>query len=145
MTDPLTGVKTTYHVPTLDLTDTPVTVYYDKGVSSWPASYVSIFYPATLSMGGMMGPKLVSGKIPPMWGIPEDARNSVLIQKLNVAAADGTKAWPSAGFHPEDKGASYSLTADERQMLIRTMDLGGQYWSRQNTGFVAFNHDPTGG
>ena len=145
MTDPVSGKQTVYHVPTLDLTDTPVTVYYDKGVTTWPASYVSIFYPATLSMGGMMGPKLVSGVIPPMWGIPEDARNSVLIQKINVAAEDGTKAWPSQGFHPEDQGSSFSLTADERQMLIRTMDLGGQYWARQNTGFVPFNHDPTGG
>jgi hypothetical protein len=106
---------------------------------------VSIFYPATLSMGGMGGPTVVSGKLPPLWGIPEDARNSVLIQKLNVAAADGTTAWPVSAqpFHPEDKGIN--LTADERQMLIRTMDLGGQYWSRQNTGFVAFNHDPTAG
>lgn len=143
MTDPLTGKQTVYHVPTLDLTDTPVTVYYDKGVTTWPASYVSIFYPATLSMGGMGGPKVVGGKLPPMWGIPEDARNSVLIQKINVKAADGTVAWPSQGFHPEDKGASYSLTDDERQMLIRTMDLGGQYWARQNTGFQSFNHDPT--
>ncbi len=144
MTDPITGLTTDYHVPTLDLSDTPVTVYYDKGVTSWPASYVSIFYPATLSMGGMMGTKVVSGTIPPLWGIPEDARNSVLIQKINVAAADGTKAWPNAAFHPEDKGASFSLTADERQVLIRTMDLGGQYWARQNTGFAQFNHDPTG-
>jgi hypothetical protein len=142
MTDPVTGKETVYHIPTLDLSATPVTVYYDEGVTTWPASYVSIFYPATLAMGGMMGPKLVSGKIPPMWGIPEDARNSVLIQKLNVAAADGTTAWPTA-FHPEDK--SVTLTADERQMLIRTMDLGGQYWARQNTGFAPFNHDPTGG
>ena len=145
MTDPLSGKATVYHIPTLDLTDTPVTVYYDEGVMSWPASYVSIFYPATLSMCGMMGPKLVKGVIPPMWGIPEDARNSVLIQKLNVSAADGTAAWAGAAFHPEDKGQSYSLTADERQMLIRTMDLGGQYWARQNTGFQPFNHDPTGG
>jgi hypothetical protein len=145
MTDPLTGKATVYRVPTLDLTDTPVTVYYDEGVTTWPASYVSIFYPATLSMGGMMGPKLVSGVIPPMWGIPEDARNSVLIQKMNVKApSDGTVAWPGAKFHPEDQGASFSLTDDERQMLIRTMDLGGQYWARQNTGFAPFNHDPTG-
>ena len=91
-----------------------------------------------------MGPKLVSGKIPPMWGIPEDARNSVLIQKLNIKASDGTVAWPGAKFHPEDQGASFSLTSDERQLLVRTMDLGGQYWSRQNTGFQPFNHDPTG-
>jgi hypothetical protein len=145
MTDPVSGKATVYQIPTLDLSDTPITVYYDKGVMTWPASYVSIFYPATLAMGGMTGPKLVKGTIPPMWGIPEDARNSVLIQKINVKAADGTVAWPGAAFHPEDQGNSFSLTDDERQMLIRTMDLGGQYWARQNTGFQPFNQDPTGG
>jgi hypothetical protein len=145
MTDAVSGKATVYHIPTLDLSDTPVTVYYDEGVVTFPASYVSIFYPATLSMGGMMGPKLVDGVIPPMWGIPEDARNSVLIQKINVAASDGTVAWPAQKFHPEDQGSSFSLTDDERQMLIRTMDLGGQYWARQNTGFQPFQQDPTGG
>lgn len=145
MTDAVTGKQTVYHLPTLDLSDTPVTVYYDKGVASWPASYVSIFYPATLAMGGMGGPKIVSGKVPPSWGIPEDARNSVLIQKLNLKATDGSVAWPGATFHPEDKGASFSLTDDERQLLVRTMDLGGQYWARQNTGFQPYAFDPTGG
>ena len=54
---------------------------------------------------------------------------------------DGTTAWPVATnpFHPEDQGASYSLTDTERQTLaVYPMDLGGQYWARQNTGFVAF-------
>ena len=34
---------------------------------------------------------------------------------------------------------------DERQMLIRVMDLGGQYYARQNTGFSALTVDPVGG
>jgi len=107
---------------------------------------VSLFYPATLAMGMMEG-ITITGTVPPEWAIPEDARNSVLISKLNIKAADGTTAFPTSTnpFHPEDQGASYSLTPDERQTLIRTMDLGGQYWSRQNTGFVAYNSDPTAG
>ena len=86
----------------------------------------------------------VTGTIPPDWMIPEDARDSVAIAKLNVKAVDGTTAWPvsSHPFHPEDKGVA--LTDDERQMMIRTADMGGQYWSRQNTGFVAYSSDPTG-
>jgi hypothetical protein len=41
--------------------------------------------------------------------------------------------------HPEDQGASYGLTDTERQTIaVYPMDLGGQYWARQNTGFVAF-------
>ena len=140
-TDPVTGDVTTYNIPTLDLSDTPVTVYYDKQVHVYEASYVSLFYPASLMMGMNTG-ITITGTVPPEWAIPEDARNSVLISKLNIRAADGTSAFPTK-FHPEDVGVT--LTDDERQMLIRTMDLGGQYWSRQNTGFVPYTSDPTAG
>ena len=44
------GRGDTYKIPTLDLSSTPVTVYYDRKVATYPASYVSIFYPATLGM-----------------------------------------------------------------------------------------------
>jgi hypothetical protein len=143
-TDPVTGQVTTYKIPTLDLSDTPVTVYYDRNVATWPASYVSIFYPATLQMAGdgdTTGAVKVTGAVPPMWGVPGSARASVLTQKLNLPAADGTWAWPVATHapHPEDQGAQYALTAAERQTIaVYPMDLGGQYWSRQNTGFVPF-------
>ena len=138
-----TGKNTTYNIPYLDLSDTPVTVHYDENVATYPASYVSIFYPASLSMGDPTGKITTTGKVPPMWGIPEDARNSVLIQTLNVAAADGTTAWPLSTnpMHPEDKGVTVS--ADNRQMMIRTCDLGGQFYSRQNTNFVPYANDPT--
>ena len=153
-TDPTTGQVTPYQIPTLDLTDTPVTVYYDKTVKAWPASYVSIFYPATLMMtddgttdGGVQsaGAGLtVMGTVPPMYGIPGNARGSVLTQKLNLRGADGSTAWPTSTnpLHPEDVGDS--LTDDERKTLaVYPMDLGGQYYSRQNTGFTpAF---PNGG
>src|SRR5208283_2729116 len=43
-TDPVTGNVTTYNIPTLDLSDTPVTVYYDKQVHVYEASYVSLYY-----------------------------------------------------------------------------------------------------
>ena len=51
-TDPVTGLTTTYKIPTLDLGSSPVTVFYDRKVASYPASYVSIFYGASLSMMG---------------------------------------------------------------------------------------------
>jgi hypothetical protein len=141
---------TTYNIPTLDLSDTPVTVVYDKKVATYPASYVSLYYPAALSMGMMNA--TIKGPVPPMWMVPESARDSVLMSKMNVAALDGTTAWPvsSHPFHPEDKGVTLTTASgkpvgadDVRQMLIRTADLGGQYWSRQNTGFVPYNNDPT--
>ena len=47
--------------------------------------------------------------------------------------------------HPEDVATAQALTDEERQMLIRVMDLGGQYWARQNTQFAPFVNDPTSG
>jgi hypothetical protein len=163
-TDPVSGVATTYEIPTLDLTSRPVTVYYDRMVASYPASYVSIFYPATLSMmgdGDTTGKVVVTGAAPcsspgllnttpagctPIWGVPGSARASALTQKLNLnglvsGTADGSTAWPIASYpmHPEDQGAGHSLTDAERKTLaVYPMDLGGQYWARKNTGFVPF-------
>ncbi len=132
MTNPVTGVTTTYSIPTLDLSSTPVTVYYDRNVATWPASYVSIFYPASLQMSE--GKVTVTGQIPPLWGVPGNARASVLTQTLNLHGTDGTTAW-STPLHPEDKGTT--LTDDERKTIaVYPMDLGGQYYARQNTGFV---------
>jgi hypothetical protein len=37
--------------------------------------------------------------------------------------------------HPENQGVT--VTSDERLALIQVMDLGGQYYARQNTMFVA--------
>jgi hypothetical protein len=135
-TDPVSGQKTTYKIPTLDLSNTPVTAYYDRNVASWPASYVSIFYPAALEMGVHT---MVTGTVPPKWGIPGSARVSALTQKLNLRAADGSTAWPlsSNPLHPEDKGVK--LSDDERKTIaVYPMDLGGQFYARQNTGFVPF-------
>jgi Hydrazine synthase alpha subunit middle domain len=145
-TDPVTGVATTYKIPSLDLSATPITVYYDKEVHTWPASYVSIFYPATLQMMSETGGTLaVTGTVPPMWGVPESARASALIEKINLRAvnpADGTFAWDigTHPLHPEDQGVTVS-DADRRTILV-PMDLGGQYYARQNTGFVPYANDP---
>ncbi len=144
-TDPVTGQATAYQIPALDLSSTPVTVYYDKNVHSWPASYVSIFYPATLSMmTDTPGAIAVTGTVPPMYGVPGSARASKLTQKLNLRGADGTTAWPLSTnpLHPEDQGGSLS-DADRKTLAVYPMDLGGQYYSRQNTNFMpAF---PNGG
>jgi hypothetical protein len=139
-TDPVTGTMSTYNIPYLDLSDTPVTVYYDRQVHTWPASYVSIFYPDAMEMG--MGNTKVVGKVPPKWGIPTNARGSALPAKLNIKAADGTYAWDVAShpMHPEDK--SITLTDDERRTIIVPIDLGGQYYARQNTAFQPFTSDP---
>jgi hypothetical protein len=139
-TDPVSGVVTTYQIPALDLSTTPVTVYYDKSVMTWPASYVSIFYPASLQMDSdSTGAIVVTGNVPPMWGVPGSARASMLTQKVNLHGTDGSTAWPLSTnpLHPEDQGGTNALTDDERKTIaVYPMDLGGQYYSRQNTGFA---------
>ena len=50
-----------------------------------------------------------------------------------------TVAWPTGThpFHPENAGKTMT-DADRKTLAIYPMDLGGQYWARQNTGFVPF-------
>jgi hypothetical protein len=148
MTDEETQEETEYQVPRLDLSDRPITVTYDRDVQSWPASYVSLFYPAAMEMEMAMGAELTLGAPPPVWARPSDARNSALIEKLNITAlGDDTRtAWPlgvafndpdvqggTRSLHPENVGGT--LTRDERVKLIRAIDLGGQFYSRKNSGF----------
>jgi hypothetical protein len=138
-TNPATGMSQSFPpIPYLDLSSRAVTVMYDRKVATYPASYVSLFFPATMSMG--MGNAKATGVIPPNWALVNNARESVLIKKLNVKAADGTFANGSPAMHPEDKGVT--LTDEERLHLIRSIDVGGQFYSRQNTGFVPFSGDP---
>lgn len=137
-TTPATGTAQAYPIPYLDLSDRLVQVVYDRKLESYPASYVSLYFPATMEMG--MGATAPVGNVPPKWAIPNNARESALLKKLNVKAADGTFAYGTEVMHPEDKGVT--LTPDERLQLIQSIDIGGQYYSRQNTGFVPFTGDP---
>jgi hypothetical protein len=150
-----TGEMYSYDIPRLDLTDRPITVTYDRETHAWPASYVSIFYPAALEMEMGMGAE-VTGTVPPKWGVPSDARNSALIEKLNITGSINTDkyAWTLgesfslgdiAGGTRTDHATEVGLTREEVQMLIRTIDMGGQYYARQNTGFKPFNNDPVAG
>jgi hypothetical protein len=147
MTDEETDEVTEYRLPRLDLSDRPITVTYDNDVETWPASYVSLFYPAAMEMEMSMGATLI-GTRPPVWARPSDARNSALIEKLNITDSgdESRTAWPletpfsdpavqggTRSMHPENVGGS--LTREERVMLIRAIDLGGQFYSRKNTGF----------
>jgi len=127
-------MMTQYQIPYLSFSDTPLTVVYDRKTNTWMTSYVSVFYPATLSM--MNGMVTVTGDVPPAWGVPESARESVLIEKLNPTAPDGSFAWDPATHkpHPEDVGVAISAPDKLKLVssLVKVMDLGGQYYSRQN-------------
>jgi hypothetical protein len=134
-TDPATGKTSMYSIPYLNLSSTDITVVYDRKQATYPMSYVSLFYPAAMTMGMVT----VTGTQPKMWAVPNSARTSALIEKINVKAPDGSMAFKGA-MHPEDKGVT--LTDEERQMLIRSIDLGGQFYARQNTGFAPYAQDP---
>ena len=154
-TNQLTGAVATYSIPRFDMSADPITVTYDNKTATYSKSYVSIFYPAALAM--VKGAQ-VTGTLPPKWGIPSDARGSAMIEKLNMTSSvDGAKtAWAvgqpfsdpgikggTRTMHPEDKGVT--LTREERQMLIRAIDMGGQYYARQNTQFKPYTNDPVAG
>jgi hypothetical protein len=134
------GVPKSYVIPYLDLSTKEISVVYDRKMATYPASYVSLFFPSSMEMG--MGNTKLEGQQPPMWAIPENARESALIKKLNVKAPDGTFAYGTNVMHPEDRGVT--LTDDERLALIRSIDVGGQFYTRSNTGFQAFADDPVG-
>jgi hypothetical protein len=155
MTNAVLGTMAEYKVARMDLTDTPVTVYYDRRVATWPSSYVSLFYPAAMSME--MGKVTVTGTVPSKWAVPSDARNSVLIEKLNVTSIKDSSvyAWPLdeaftdpdvAGGKRTDHAKLAGLTRDELVKLIRAIDMGGQYYARQNSDFKPFSDgDPVSG
>lgn len=155
MTDEGTGETTTYDIPRLDLTSREITVTYDRETRAWPASYVSLFYPAALQMETTMGAE-VEGTVPPEWAVPSDARNSAVIEKLNVTSSlDAARyAWALdqpfsdsaiAGGTRTDHAAFAGLSREELVKLIRTIDMGGQFYARQNTGFQSYTNDPVAG
>lgn len=159
MTDAVSGETTaTYMIPRLDLSSRPITVTYDNETRAWPASYVSLFYPAALEME-MGDGAMVTGTIPPRWAIPSDARHSRMIEVLNVTAEDDPTeyAWALGEAFPMDENmgtiagvrwdhaAEVGLTREELKKLIRAIDMGGQYFARQNTAFVPYAADPISG
>jgi hypothetical protein len=144
------GEPITARIARLDLGTTPVTVVYDRRSATYPMSYVSIFYPASMEMG--MDMTEVVGTVPPKWGVPSDARHSRLIEKINITSANDANvtAWPlgeafndpnihgaSRTMHPEDQ--QVTLTREERMALIRAFDMGGQYYARTNAATYAAN------
>jgi hypothetical protein len=157
MADAATGMAgTDYIVPRMDLSAREITVNYDREERAWPASYVSLFYPAALEMGEVMDATVTAGTRPPLWAIPSDARKSMLIEKLNVTAVGDTAdyAWPLgaafsdpnvAGGTRTDHAVAHGMTREEVVKLIRAIDMGGQFYSRQNTDFVPFTNDPIAG
>lgn len=126
-------------LPRLDLSDGTD----DKGIRpEWPPSYLSVFYPAALRMDSSPSPITV-GELPPLWGIPGDARHSLLIEKLNIVSSTdpGRTAWPLGEAFSDpgvagkrrtlhDQAVGQNLSSEDRAILIRAIDLGAPLISR---------------
>jgi hypothetical protein len=140
------GTEQAYEIPILDLSSRALNTFYENDAVTYPASYVTLLFPSA-----MMGEIRVEGA-PMEWVIPGNARNSRLIEKININAVkvgeDGalveTDEWAFKGkSHPEDVGTA--LSREERVTLIRAVDLGGQYYSRRNVGnspFTGMEYEP---
>jgi hypothetical protein len=113
-------------LPYLDLSDRAIMVYYENEVHSYPASYVSLLYPSA-----MMSDSVATGDVPPQWVIPGSARQSPLIRAINVNAADDPGAWAWME-QVHAMGELDGMSREDRLILVRMVDLGGQYWSRKN-------------
>ncbi|MEM9190249.1 MAG: hypothetical protein AAGF12_13780 [Myxococcota bacterium] len=123
------GEMFTQQIPYLRLTGELLEVTYEDEVVAYPMSYVTLLLP-----GSMMGDTVATGDVPPEWvvlGTAHNARRSALIAAVNaVSATDPTDFAFDRPAHPEDVGVS--LTREERMMLIRMADFGGQFYSLEN-------------
>ncbi len=121
------GEMLTYQIPYLNLSDAPTETYYERETVTYPASYVSLLYPSA-----MMGDAMATGDVPPEWIIPGFARQSRMIEVMNMTASgdDTDLAFADRPMHPEDQGVTVSR--EDRLTLIRAADLGGQYYTRWN-------------
>jgi hypothetical protein len=108
----------------------PITVG-DEMYGDFPASYVSL-----LGLGEALGENLIEivGDYNPTV-TPGSARESKLIQKLNppqrFPAVDETIRAFSGAAHPADVGGQ-PLTPDEYYLLMLNIDMGAQYYFREN-------------
>lgn len=123
------GEELVFQIPYLDLSSRPISTYYEREVVTYPASYVSLLYPSA-----MMGDSMATGDVPPEWIVPGSARDSRMIEVMNVTAEGDDSSWAWEDRSHEDIMASAGVTVSraDRMALIRMADLGGQYYSRWN-------------
>lgn len=129
VTDMTTGTSQTFN---FDLSGTPLNVMVGERMSAaFTTSYISI-----LGLGEILGDDVVqiTGTVPHLVEAAS-ARDSEVIQKLNppqrYPSVDmGTRAFPGMT-HAAMVGGP-ELTADEYYLLILNIDMGGQFYFREN-------------
>jgi hypothetical protein len=132
VTDMTTGTSQTF---TFDLRGAKLPIVVgDKMYGDFSASYISI-----MGLGEMLGEDVVTitGDYKEGgYASPGSAKDSDVIQRLNPPqrfpeVSTATRAFPQRAVHPVDKGG-IELTADEYYLLILNLDMGGQFYFREN-------------
>lgn len=109
----------------------PVTVG-EMMTGDFTASYLSL-----MGLGEILGDDVVtiSGGMEFDFAVPSDAARSKVIQKLNppqrFPAVDTAVRRFNGAVHPVDVGGT-ELTPDEYYLLSLSIDMGGQFYSREN-------------
>lgn len=104
----------------------------ERMTAAFTKSYLSI-----MGLGELLGENLVTiTGDPSSFAEPGSAKGSKIIQKLNPPQRFpdvnlAVRAFGSGGVHPNDKGG-VELTPDEYYRLILSIDMGGQFFSREN-------------
>lgn len=106
----------------------------DEMFSGYSASHLSLMGPDMMELedAGLV----ITGEIP-IYVEPGNARESLLIQKLNPVQQFptqdmGNRAFDVGEFPPHAAAVGQELTADEYYQLILMADNGGQFYSREN-------------
>jgi hypothetical protein len=105
----------------------------EKMTGDFTASYISV-----MGLGEILGDHMVNivSGTPFAFGNPADAAGSDIIQRLNppqrFPAVDTTvRRYPNMAVHPVDVGGT-ELTPDQYYLLGLSLDMGGQFFSREN-------------
>lgn len=130
--DPETGQTQTF---VFNLSGDPVDYGVGEAmISGYSASHLSLLGPMMMDLEDA---GLVVSEEMPIYVEPEDARGSILIQKLNPPQQFPTVDETNRAFdgtpHPADVGrADLALTPAEYRLLVEMVDNGGQFYSREN-------------
>jgi hypothetical protein len=131
ITDPVAGTSIQW---TFNLEGTPLPAAFAEigGEPAFTASYFSVAGPdmEAIEMGGLM----VSGNFK-VYASPENARDSIIIKMLNPKKQFPTQTNERAfatNPHMAAVGQSTDLTADEFYQLILNIDMGVNFYAREN-------------
>jgi hypothetical protein len=139
--NPMTGASTTY---TFDLTNKPIQMLDMDGMTeTWPSSYFFMAGPDMeaieknmLMITGTLPCKTITGEPTAQCMIPEDARESDVIRRLNPTKLfpqpdTSVRAFTGVNPHSAEQGFT-ELTPTEFYKMILVTDMGVNFYAREN-------------